>query len=49
MAVCCKVEFYDEILADLKANDGAISKSLRFKLSRATYAETSRYDGMIAT
>lgn len=49
VAVCCKAEFYGKILAEMNSQAGQVSKALRFFLSRSTYEETSKYDGMIAS
>ena len=39
---------YAPLLAELKANQGSLSKSTRFRLAAKSFAHTSRYDGMIA-
>lgn len=39
---------YDAVLADMEANDGALSDALRRELAGAAYAHTARYDAAIA-
>ncbi|MDR2259454.1 MAG: bifunctional phosphoribosylaminoimidazolecarboxamide formyltransferase/IMP cyclohydrolase [Azoarcus sp.] len=39
---------YDDVLAELKANGGALALSTRFALARKAFTHTARYDGMIA-
>ena len=39
---------YDAVLADLDANDAALSAALRFRLMQKAFAHTAAYDGAIA-
>jgi phosphoribosylaminoimidazolecarboxamide formyltransferase/IMP cyclohydrolase len=39
---------YDEVLAELDANAGALSPALRFRLMQQAFAHTAAYDGAIA-
>ncbi len=39
---------YGDVLADMKANEGATTDALRLKLATKVYAHTAEYDGMIA-
>ncbi|MCC6208528.1 MAG: bifunctional phosphoribosylaminoimidazolecarboxamide formyltransferase/IMP cyclohydrolase [Gammaproteobacteria bacterium] len=39
---------YERVLAELRANDGALGAALRFDLAVAAFEHTARYDGMIA-
>ncbi|MDR3087997.1 MAG: bifunctional phosphoribosylaminoimidazolecarboxamide formyltransferase/IMP cyclohydrolase, partial [Azoarcus sp.] len=39
---------YAAILAEMKANDGALQRTTRFNLARKAFTHTARYDGMIA-
>ncbi|CAD7971981.1 unnamed protein product [Amoebophrya sp. A25] len=48
VAVVSSAAFYPRIMGELKEHGGKLSRGLRFLLSRSTYEETSKYDGMIA-
>ncbi len=39
---------YDAVLADMQANQGAVSDALRFDLAIKAFEHTAEYDGMIA-
>ena len=39
---------YDQLLADIKANDGCLTHETRFNLARKAFSHTAEYDGMIA-
>ncbi len=41
-------EQYDEVLAEMRANDGCVSQELRSKLARAAFALTAHYDTAIS-
>ncbi len=49
VAVVTDVNDYDEIIEELKANNGALSLATRKKLMRRAYNHTADYDAMIAT
>ena len=40
---------YPHIIAEMKANDGALSGSTRLELAKRAFAHTAEYDGMIST
>ena len=48
VAVLVDVEDYDEVLAELRENNGALSDARRFGLAAKAFAHTARYDGAIA-
>ena len=48
VAVVTDVEDYDAVIADLDANNGAISQPLRSSLSARAYARTAAYDAAIS-
>src|SRR5689334_13127872 len=48
VAVVVDPEDYPALLAEMDANAGKISQSLRFKLARKAFAYTASYDGAIA-
>jgi phosphoribosylaminoimidazolecarboxamide formyltransferase/IMP cyclohydrolase len=48
VAVVVEPDDYLAIIAEMDANDGAISQSLRGKLARKAFAYTASYDGAIA-
>ena len=48
MLVVPHTQFYPEIIAELKANNGKASLALRQKMAAATFTATSAYDRMIA-
>ncbi len=48
VTVACDPAQYDDILADLKAHNGATSYELRRRLAQAVYARTASYDRAIA-
>jgi len=39
---------YDAVLAEMKANDGAVGAATNFRLAKKAFALTARYDGAIA-
>jgi phosphoribosylaminoimidazolecarboxamide formyltransferase/IMP cyclohydrolase len=47
VAVVCKVEFYDQILAEMRSNDGCLSFATRQKLALEAFAHTGQYDAAI--
>lgn len=47
VAVVCKVAFYDDILREMGANDGALSFATRQRLAMEAYAHTGQYDAAI--
>jgi phosphoribosylaminoimidazolecarboxamide formyltransferase / IMP cyclohydrolase len=48
VGVVVNVGDYDAVLADLDANNGALSTALRFRLMQQAFAHTAAYDGAIA-
>ena len=48
VAIVTAVADYDDLLAELDANDGATSHDLRRKLAARAYARTANYDGAIS-
>lgn len=48
VAVVCKPAFYGEVLAELRANDGALSAETRQRLALEAFAHTGQYDAAIA-
>lgn len=48
VAVVCSPSFYDDVLQEMKANDGALSTQTRQKLALETFAHTGQYDAAIA-
>ncbi len=48
VTVACDPAQYNDILADLRANNGATSYDLRRRLAQAVYARTAAYDKAIA-
>ena len=48
VAVCTDAEDVDAVLADMDANDGQTSGTLRQKLAAKTYARSAAYDAAIA-
>ena len=48
VAVCTDADDVDAVLADMDANDGQTSGSLRQKLAAKTYARSAAYDAAIA-
>ncbi len=49
VAVVCKPEYYDEVLAEMRANDGCLSFETRQKLALETFAHTGQYDAAIVS
>ena len=49
VTVVCHPHQYDEVLADLKQNDGATSFTLRHRLALETFQHTAAYDAAIST
>ena len=49
VTVVCQPHQYDEVLADLKQNDGATSFTLRHRLALETFQHTTAYDAAIST
>ena len=47
VAVVTSPEQYQEIIAQLKTNDGALDLAMRFELARAVFRRTSEYDSRI--
>jgi len=48
VTVVVDVADYDDILADMKANNGATSQTLRRKLAAKAYARTAAYDAAVS-
>jgi len=48
VAVCVDSDDFDDVLADLDANDGATSFTLRRRLAAKAYARTAAYDAAIS-
>ena len=48
VAVVCSPSFYDDILAEMKSNGGAVSQQTRQKLALETFALTGQYDAAIS-
>ncbi len=48
VAVVCNPERYDEIIAEMQANDGAVSDETRRQLALEVFAHTGQYDAAIA-
>ena len=49
VTVVCQPNQYDEVLADLKQNDGITSLPLRHRLALETFQHTAAYDAAIST
>ena len=49
VTVVCHPHQYDEVLADLKQNDGATSFTLRHRLALEAFQHTAAYDAAIST
>ena len=49
VAVLTAPSQYPQIIADLSANDGCLSKERRFELASAAFIHTAQYDSAIAT
>ncbi len=49
VTVVCQPNQYDEVLADLKQNDGITSLPLRYRLALETFQHTAAYDAAIST
>jgi len=47
VAIVCKVDFYDDIIAEMQANDGCLSLATRQKLALEAFAHTGQYDAAI--
>ncbi len=47
VAVVCKVDFYDDIIAEMQANDGCLSFATRQTLALEAFAHTGQYDAAI--
>lgn len=47
VAVVCKPEFYDEVLAEMRESDGALSLATRQRLALEAFAHTGQYDAAI--
>eukprot|EP00392_Amoebophrya_sp_AT5.2_P008849 g8877.t1 len=48
VGVCSSPDFYPRILGEVAEHGGQIGPELRFEMSRSTFEQTSKYDGMIA-
>ena len=48
VAVVTDISQYDDIIAEMKENDGCLSLETRFKLAKAVFKLTSHYDTMIS-
>lgn len=48
VAVVCNPDFYAEVLAELQANDGALSLATRQRLALEAFAHTGQYDAAIS-
>ncbi len=48
VAVVTDPDDYPALLAEMRANDGALTLARRFGLAKKAFAHTARYDGMIA-
>ena len=49
VTVVCSPHQYDEVLADLRQNDGAASLTLRQRLALETFQHTAAYDAAVST
>ena len=49
VAVVCKADFYDDVLAEMKANDGCLSFETRQRLALEAFAHTGQYDAAIVS
>ena len=49
VTVVTDAKAYDDVLVDLRANDGATTSRSRLKLAHAAFAQTAAYDAMIAS
>ncbi len=48
VAVVCNPGRYDDVIAEMKANDGALSEATRRQLALEVFAHTGQYDAAIA-
>ncbi len=47
VTVICSPEHYDEVIAEMKASDGAVSDATRLRLALDAFAHTGQYDAAI--
>lgn len=47
ITVICSPDYYDEVIAEMKANDGAVSEQTNLKLALEAFAHTGQYDAAI--
>ena len=47
VTVICSPDYYAEVIAEMKANDGAVSDQTRLRLALETFAHTGQYDAAI--
>jgi phosphoribosylaminoimidazolecarboxamide formyltransferase/IMP cyclohydrolase len=48
VAVVTDISQYNDIITEMKKNDGCLSLETRFKLAKAVFKLTSHYDTMIS-
>merc|ERR1711939_985771 len=48
VCVVSNTKYYQDVIQQLRQNNGQISKSFRFQMSCSTFAKTAQYDTMIA-
>ena len=49
VAIVTEAGDYQKLMAEMKAQDGALSHDTRFALAKKAFAHTAEYDGMIST
>ncbi len=49
VAIVTDAADYPHVIAEMKANDGALSGNTRLQLAKRAFAHTAEYDGMIST
>jgi phosphoribosylaminoimidazolecarboxamide formyltransferase / IMP cyclohydrolase len=47
VTVVCSPDYYDKVIAEMSANDGAVSDETRQRLALETFAHTGQYDAAI--
>ncbi len=47
VTVICSPDYYDEVIEEMKANDGAVSDKTRLRLALEAFAHTGQYDAAI--
>ena len=47
ITVICSPDYYDDVIAEMKANDGAVSEQTNLRLALEAFAHTGQYDAAI--